>query len=210
MKGARKQQPPRELVEWLALTNDAWKPSYPFNEPAVRAAVVRSLFYEQRGLCVYCGRQLDMTDPGKSFHIEHFRPQHGPNKRPDLAVCHSNLFLSCGQEDQYGKKSPTCGTRKEDWFDEGKHIAPAYNNCTLRFRFLLSGSVTVAVDGDAAAEEMIFQLGLNHPELEKERKTTLALIDSGVLETKDFWNDAEGTAESFAHVVNQIEGNTIP
>lgn len=210
MKGARKQQSPRELVDWLALETDNWKPSYPFDDPAVRVAVVSSLFYEQRGLCVYCGRQLDMADPGKSFHIEHFRPQGGPNKRPDLAVLHSNLFLSCGQEDPNGKKSPTCGTRKGDWFDEREHVEPAYNDCTLRFRFLLSGGIKAEISGDAAAENMIAKLGLDHPELEKERKTTLELIDVGDLEVSDFWNATEGTAESFAHVVYQISGSTIP
>ena len=210
MKGARKQKPPKELIEWLALENDDWKPSYPFNTRVVRDAVEKSLFHEQRGLCVYCGRRLDMSDPGKSFHIEHFRPQHGPNKRPDLAVSYSNLFLSCGHKDKDGNTSPTCGTRKADWFDEGRHVAPAYNDCTLRFRFLLSGKITTVEVGDSAANEMILQLGLDHPELVRARKTTLALIDGGDLDVEDFWDEVEEVAQSFAHVAYQNSGSTIP
>ena len=52
MKGARKQKPPKELIECLALENGDWKPSYPFNTRVVRDAVEKSLFHGQRGLCV--------------------------------------------------------------------------------------------------------------------------------------------------------------
>ena len=210
MKGARKQEPPKKLVEWLAKENEEWKPEYPFNEREVKDAVIESLFREQRGLCVYCGRKLNISNPGNSFHIEHFRPQGGPKKRSDLAVCHLNIFLSCGHEDRDGKRSQTCGTQKADWFDEERHVTPVYNDCTLRFRFFLSGKIATAVVGDLAAEEMILRLGLNHPELIRERKTTLALVDGGDLEVEDFWNEDEKVAESFAHVVYQNSGNKIP
>ncbi len=210
MKGARKSQVPAELTSWLALANEDWQPSYPINEPSVRSAVINGLFVEQRGLCVYCGRGLNLSSPGKSFHIEHFRPQNGENGRPDLKVSHANLFLSCGQEDQNGKQAQTCGTRKGDWFDENNHVAPNYPDCTRRFRFLLNGRIEAVHPDDEAAREMIKQLQLDHPELIKDRETTLALLDADELELADFWDSGKQVAESFGHIAYQHSGKTLP
>tara|TARA_R110002124_G_scaffold65409_4_gene178882 strand:+ start:1666 stop:2298 length:633 start_codon:yes stop_codon:yes gene_type:complete len=210
VKGARKNEAPPELTTWLALANADWQPSYPFNEPAVRTAVVHSLFFEQRGLCVYCGRGLDLSSPGKSFHIEHFRPQHGANGRSDLEVSHTNLFLSCGQQDQDGNVAQTCGTRKGDWFDEINHVVPNYPDCTGRFKFMLSGHVEAAHADDAAARAMIKQLQLDHPELVKDRETTLALLDADKLDLADFWDVGKQVAESFGHIAYQHCGSSLP
>ena len=68
----------------------------------------------------------------------------------------------------------------------------------MRFRFLLSGKITTVEVGDSAANEMILQLGLDHPELVRARKTTLALIDGGDLDVEDFWDEVEEVAQSFA------------
>ena len=210
MNGARKNEAPVELTAWLALANKDWQPSYPFNDPSVRLAVVQTLFFEQRGLCVYCGRSLDLSAPGKSYHIEHFRPQNGANGRPDLEVSHTNLFLSCGQEDQNGNVAQTCGTRKGDWFDEINHVVPNYPDCIRRFKFLLSGRIEAAHDDDAAAREMIKQLQLDHPELIKDRETTLALLDANELNVADFWDAGKQAAESFGHIAYQHSDGTLP
>lgn len=42
MRGARKLDAPYEYLNWVGLSNECWKPSYPFNERSVREAVVRS------------------------------------------------------------------------------------------------------------------------------------------------------------------------
>ena len=39
-----------------------------------RGATERSLFAEQTGQCVYCGRKIAL-DRNQHYHIEHFRPQ---------------------------------------------------------------------------------------------------------------------------------------
>jgi len=210
LKGARKVEPPRELVEWMELDSDDWTPTYPFNERHVRDAVISALYIEQRGLCVYCGRLLDTSVPGKSYHIEHFRPRNGPNGRADLAVNHTNLFLSCGQLDETGRRSQTCGTRKDDWFDEESHVEPAYPMCTKRFSFLRSGHIKPREVGDVSAIQMIDLLGLDHPELIADRAATLALLDSDELSVEDFWDGENYRAESFGHVAFEHVGRVLP
>jgi uncharacterized protein (TIGR02646 family) len=194
MRGARKLDPPEEYLQWVALANEDWTPSYPINESSVRAAVIRVLNAAQSGLCVYCGRQLDMTRSGKTYHIEHFRPQHAYE---DLEVTFENLFISCGQESSDGKVSQTCGTYKDDWFDERYHVEPDYPECMQPFTFSLNGKIIAST---ASATKMVEILNLNHNELTVERQQLLKLIDLNELDISDFWDDVSNAAESYAHM----------
>lgn len=206
MRGSHAKTMPRSLKDWLALENADWSPSYPFPGD-IRQAVVEALHESQRGLCVYCGRKLDMRRLGQSYHIEHFRPQaHYLGLSTDFA----NLFLSCGQETHEGNLSETCGTAKGDGFDENCHVEPDYPACTDRFRFLLNGDVVPQTDGDKAAEAMIALLNLNHRELKKDREDLLDRIDGGSLDISDFVDAAGGPAQSYAHVACRHLGATIP
>lgn len=207
MKGSRKDDAPVELSNWLNMETDEWKPEYTGMPREVKQSIQNSMYKDQRGLCVYCGRRLNLDKPGKSFHIEHFRPQHD---YPEQDVCYENLFLSCGQEDPNGLPAPTCGTVKGGWFAEDKHVYPAYSDCTDRFRFLLTGDIVPAQDDDDAAKEMISRLKLDHPELKKERETVLFLIDGGEVTVNDYWDAATGTAEGYAHVAYQYQNGKIP
>ncbi len=206
MKGARKGAAPADYAEWLGKANEDWTPSYPF--PAdIKEKIVEALRREQRGLCVYCGCRLDLRRQGKTFHIEHFRPQHA---YPADAVAHSNLFLSCGQEDSEGNRSETCGTKKDRWFDEALVIEPEYFACTGRFRFKLNGTVEPIDAADDAAKEWIVRLNLNHRELAKERETLLAKLDENTLDLADLWDVESTEAESFAHVAYQYFRAVLP
>ena len=164
----------------------------------------------QRGLCVYCGQKLDLSSPGRSFHVEHFRPRW---LYEDLDTCFANLFLSCGQEEAGRNRSETCGTAKDRWFDEGLHIEPEYPACTDRFRFSLTGEILPDREGDGAAEQMIVTLNLNHPELKREREEIRYRMDGlggEALGFVDFVDAASGTSESYAHMVCQRLGVLIP
>lgn len=207
MKGARKSQPPREFTDWLNMQNADWKPSYPFNSSIVRQSVIDCLHEAQRGLCVYCGKELDMRLLGKSYHVEHFRPQHS---YPELSVSFDNIFLNCGQEDEQERPSKTCGTKKENWFDEAEHIFPDYPDCIQRFNFTLNGEVRPKDENDSSALTMISVLNLNHDELVKDRETVHLLIDSGELNCLDYWNEHSRTALSLAYVAYWKCGDTIP
>ncbi|MFD1197290.1 retron system putative HNH endonuclease [Brucella gallinifaecis] len=204
MKGARKGSPPEIYLEWVAKENEEWKPSYPFNENDVRKEVVNALHRAQRGLCVYCGQRLDMSRPGKTYHIEHFRPQ---GAYPHLSVDYGNLYLSCGQEGPTGGVSQTCGTQKGDWFDEATHIEPIYENCTQAFIFHLNGNLSGKCAGSTAIIEI---LNLNHPELNKDREQLIKLIDLGSLDASDFWDSSTGLCEGYAHVAFNRLGKIIP
>ncbi|MCO7737481.1 TIGR02646 family protein [Brucella intermedia] len=206
MKGSRKKGAPSELIDWLAGESEDWRPAYGDLDRVVRGALVRDLFNEQRGLCVYCGRRLDLSYPGHTFHIEHFRPR---ATYPALQVEYGNLFLSCGQRDANGDPSPTCGNVKADWFDESSHIEPIYSDCTSRFLFRLTGVVDPSVPGDSAAELMIDVLQLNHPELRKDRERILGYLDGEELELADFVRE-DGTANGYAHVAFQHCRQKIP
>lgn len=206
MRGCHAKATPLLLEDWLALESADWSPSYPFPRD-IRLAVVDSLHMAQRGLCVYCGRRLDMRQPGKSYHIEHFRPQ---VHCPGLSTALANLFLSCGQETSDGNVSETCGTAKGDGFDKDCHIEPDYPQCIWRFRFLLNGDVAPQEGDDMAAEEMITLLNLNHRELRKDREDLLARIDAGDLDISDFVNPVGGPAQGYAHVACRHVGEMIP
>ena len=207
MRGSHNKTPPQEFVAWLELESDDWKPSYPFDDKSVRSAVVQSLLEHQRGLCVYCGRLLDLSDAGKTFHIEHFRPQH---EYKELSVNFENLYLSCGQANQDGGRSQTCGTKKDRWFDEDRFIEPTYPACALSFYFNLNGSVEPVVTDERCASKMIEVLNPNHRELTREREEVLKLLDSGELDVSDFWDVEKGMAESLAHVAYQHSSVVIP
>ncbi len=205
MRGSHDKRTPPELVGWLTLENPNWQPSYPFPTD-IRRSVVDALREAQRGLCVYCGRQLHPNSPGR-FHIEHFRPR---SSYPDLSVELSNLFLSCGPELEAGTPSETCGHAKSDRFDEAGCIEPDYPACTYRFRFLLSGEVAPRSDDDAAAGTMIELLNLNHRELRKDRSDILDRIDGENLDFSDFVDPQTCEAQSYAHIVCERLGTVIP
>lgn len=206
MRGSHAKTAPRALTVWLARKSADWQPSYPF--PAdIRQPVVDGLMDAQRGLCVYCGRNLDMSHPGKSFHIEHFRPRSGyPNLETDFA----NLFLSCGPESDSGNPSQICGNAKAGRFDEAACIEPDYPACTNRFSFLLTGEIAPDAEDDAPAAAMIDLLNLNHPELRTDRRDFLYLLDKEELDLSDFLASAGGSAPRYAHMVYRRFGAVMP
>jgi len=204
MKGARKGSPPEIFLQWIAKKNDDWTPHYPFNESKVRQAVIAEIHNEQRGLCVYCGRKLDMSRPGKTFHIEHFRPQ---ETYPNHSVDYDNLYLSCGQEAPTGGHAQTCGTKKDSWFEEESHIAPTYAQCTQSFTFHLNGNLSGKCE---KSSKMVTVLNLNHRELTKDREELIKSIDAGALDASDFWDVATGMCEHYAHVAFNHLGLIIP
>lgn len=210
MRGSHEKCEPQVFSDWLALENPDWHPTYPSLDNEVRQSIVLALNAAQRGLCVYCGRKLDLAAPGKSFHIEHFRPR---SAYPNLDVSYANLYLSCGQENAQGNRSETCGTAKDGWFDESLHVEPDYPACTDRFRFSLTGEIAPLSDTDIAAQTMIDKLNLNHPELKRERGEIQDAMDGTedeALGYTDFIDPVHGTVESYAHMACQRLGRLIP
>ena len=159
MRGAAKGHEPPQLSAWKETQRGACiEPEYDDLQQPERRATERSLFAEQTGQCVYCGRRISL-DEKQRYHIEHFRPR---SKYPERQLDYVNLFLSCGPRAQHGVRH-TCGTYKAQWFDEHCHISPVPDSCVDRFRFRSSGRI--AGDGSPEADKMIEKLNLNHREL---------------------------------------------
>ena len=202
MRGSTKGDEPPELRDWKAeQRRNGIEPEYRNLQQPERGATEKSLFAEQTGQCVYCGRGISL-DRKQHYHIEHFRPR-SQRKYPELQLDYMNLFLSCGPEGDHGARN-TCGHHKGDWFEEGCHIPPVPEACAERFRFRSSGRI--AGDGSPEADKMITTL--NHPELVTERQVMIEALDHDLndgalpeLLVEDFLDtDPHGARPSFANV----------
>ena len=204
MRGSAKGREPEELCAWKKLQRDAGiEPEYRALQRPVRDAMLRGLFVEQTGQCVYCGRGISLNRLD-SYHVEHFRPQKREEYRA-LELEYTNLFLSCGPEAEHGPRE-TCGRKKGHWFDERCHIEPTPESCAERFQFRSSGDITG--DGTAEATKMIEVLNLNHRELATERQNLIETLDQQLNEgepeqdlLRDYLDtDHHGARPSFANV----------
>ena len=209
MRGSEKGAPPAAVVDWMALENEDWVPTFGILQNPEKAALVDALFREQAGCCVYCGRRLRRDEYGTRSHVDHFRPQTA-DKYPDLQLEHGNLFISCGPErDMMGTPAQTCGHVKKDWFDEDCHIDPGDYPCSRYFVFRSGGGIKG--DGSDAATCMIEKLNLNDNELVVERRTTFDEVEAEIAESGDmvatlsFWDerDADGRELGFAYAVRR-------
>jgi uncharacterized protein (TIGR02646 family) len=171
MRGSAKGCEPEELRVWkdLQLENGI-ELEYRALPRLERDSMVSSLYAEQTGQCVYCGRGISLARH-ESYHVEHFRPQW---KYRALQLDYENLFLSCDVEgDRRGRQ--TCGNHKENWFEEDCHIPPAPESCAERLRFRSSGDIVG--DHSVEAEKMIEVLNLNHRELVTSRQALIESLD---------------------------------
>ena len=202
MRGSAKGDEPPALSDWKAAQHrNGIEPEYRNLQQPERGATEKSLFAEQTGQCVYCGREISLNQ-NQRYHIEHFRPR---SKYPNLQIEYANLFLSCGPDSDRGARN-TCGHHKGDWFEEDCHIPPVPEVCAERFRFRSLGQVSG--DGSPEANKMIWTLNLNHHGLVKDRRDMIETLDdalnNGVLPEvliQDFlYVDAKGTRPSFANV----------
>lgn len=202
MRGSEKGDEPPELRDWKAeQRRNGIEPNYRDFQQPEKGATKQSLFAEQTGQCVYCGRGISL-ERTQHHHIEHFRPQ---PKYPDLQLDYANLLLSCGPDSDHGPRN-TCGHHKDDWFEEDCHIPPAPESCAERFRFRSSGRI--AGDGSPEADKMITTLNLNHPELVTERQVMIEALDLDLndgtppeLLVQSFLDtDSDGAGPSFANV----------
>ena len=206
MRGSEKGVAPESFSEWFKLEKKVLEPSYRSFQNPQKAELVDTLFREQAGCCVYCGRALKREEYGKTSHVDHFRPQ-AEDKYPHLQLCHDNLFVSCGPDTDIGP-SQTCGHVKGDWFDESNHIDPKDYPTVRYFRFRSSGKIDDA--GSDAARVMIDILKLNDPELVVDRRTLIdgveqALLDGSEQEALPFWNirDDNGYEPGLSYVVRR-------
>ena len=173
MRGSAKGEEPEVLLAWKAGQRAAClEPRYGDLSRDAREATKQALFVEQTGQCVYCGREIDLELRNRQ-HIEHFRPR---ARYPHYELTYRNLFLSCGPDQTHGGVQPTCGNKKEAWFDEDCHVEPTPEEaCQRRFAFTSGGRIQG--DGSLEAEKMIVVLNLNHRELVAEGSALIEHLD---------------------------------
>ena len=174
MRGSAKGNEPEALRSWKeGQLNAGQKPRYiDLRGAPEHQATKKALFAEQTGQCVYCSRGIDLEEHNR-HHIEHFRPQ---SRYPDKELAHENLFLSCGPRQSQGSaQQPTCGNRKDNWFDEDCHVEPSPEDACQRY-FVFASDGRVQGKGTAAAK-VIEVLYLNHSELRAERSTLIDYLD---------------------------------
>lgn len=88
MKHIVKQGEPEAFLDWKALANEDWMPTYDDLAGETKKTVKGALMEEQGYICCYCERRLTDGDS----HIEHFQPQSDPAVDP---LDFSNMLCSC-------------------------------------------------------------------------------------------------------------------
>jgi uncharacterized protein (TIGR02646 family) len=165
MKYIVKQQEPQALLDWKAMADENWQPTYDDLRGPVKQSVKQALMTEQGYICCYCERRLTDVDS----HIEHFRPQNDPLVDP---LDYTNLLCSC--QNRLDKGDPRhCGNLKNGWFDEQLLISPLSTDCAERFAFTGDGWIRPANPNDEAARVTIERLGLGIPKIRALREKAI-------------------------------------
>lgn len=207
MRGSAKGEEPEVLRAWKADQRGACiEPRYRDLSRDALEATRQALFVEQTGQCVYCGRGIKLEQHNER-HIEHFRPR---ARYPQRELTYRNLFLSCGPQQAHGGDQPTCGNKKNAWFDENCHVEPAPEEaCQRRFAFTSGG--WIQGDGSPEAEKMVAVLNLNHRELIADRSVLIEHLDGELNEGVSYCElittyldvSSNGARESYANVAVQ-------
>lgn len=184
MKYIPKGHEPANFSEWKAQANENWQPTWDALRGSEKSDVHQALLQEQGYICCYCGMRIDLN----ISHIEHFKPR---KHFPDLALDYSNFLSSCPGEGQDNAESilqnpdpkqpethilgEHCGHQKASWYDSALTVSPQDPNCADHFRYTGLGEILPTADLalNAAAQETIKRLRLDHPKLEASRRSAL-------------------------------------
>ncbi len=202
MKYIVKNSEPQEFIDWKALVNENWQPTYKDLTSQLKNTLFNSLKEEQGYLCCYCERKLQNDENGnKYYHIEHLRPQ---SKFPQLQLDYENLLCSC-QCNQKNEDNQ-CGMSKENWFSEDM-ITPLQEDCESKFTYTEFGKIKSADENNSAIEKTINQLNLNSKKLTQLRSE---LIDTFYFWDKDCTEELTETERSklvINHLVEKENNN---
>jgi uncharacterized protein (TIGR02646 family) len=168
MRQINKSAEPAELTQWKAQNRALPNYCYSSLQADHRLAIRTALVNEQRGLCAYTGRRIDVA----GCHIEHLRPQAHCGQGED--VDYRNLVA--GVPAPNTPRLPYGAHQKGAWptiADEHLFVSPLSGGCAARFSFRLNGEIEAANVVDAAAVETIARLGLNAAALVQLRKAAI-------------------------------------
>jgi len=177
MKHVAPNQPPTELIRWVAQCRNAsievdydtvGQVEIDGEKRDVKAAIKRQRLIDQGYICPYTLVRVDEL----SCHIEHIKPRSlsKQERRPDETLDYGNL-IACFPANG-GDKSYGCGAPLR----ENKPLAfsPRDFQCEVRVRYKSTGQVEAA-NGDAKIQEMLDKtLGLNSNWIRDKRCAALA------------------------------------
>ncbi len=174
MKHILKGEEPEELVDWKALPNEDWQPTYADLQSPEKQAVKKSLMAEQGYICCYCERRLLDVDS----HIEHLQPQ------SDDAVDsldYGNMLCSCQKQIKQGEPRH-CGNLKSN---HSISITPLDADCEKQFAYTHDGEIQAEPTGNVSAQQTIKILGLGIPKLNAMRRMVVEPFLDPELDTDD-------------------------
>jgi len=174
MKFIAKGLAPNSFLEWKALGNEYWAPSYKELCNPQKADVLAALREEQDGVCCYCERKLEIEN--SDFHIEHLNPQSaGAGDELDF----NNFLCSCLRRTAKGDPLH-CGMIKGERVIP---ITPLQRDCAENFDFTADGKI---IGKNRNAQETIKCLALDIPKLNKLREAVLTTFIDPELSDVEF------------------------
>lgn len=140
-------------------------------------ALKDQMFYEQGGICCYCGRRLEYPNHPQ-YIVEHVKPKEADRT---LAGEYKNLLLSCRPSDEEEKLRKDAPKReRNDFFhcDRAKGstmitYSPLQTDCDTHFFYDEFGDVDVATATDAAAVKDLATLNLKCQWLKTRRRAAI-------------------------------------
>ena len=175
MKHIVKAEEPEELVNWKALANEDWQPTYADLQNPEKQIVKKSLMAEQGYICCYCERRLLDDDS----HIEHLQPQSDNSVDP---LDYGNMLCSCQNQIKQGDPRH-CGNLKSN---HPISITPLDANCESHFVYTHDGEIQPEPPDNGPAQQTIEILGLDIPKLNAARRMVIEPFLDPELNTDDF------------------------
>ena len=117
-----------------------------------RSELTKFLLKEQKGICAYCCGRIK----NGNVHNEHIEPRHPGTFTSKRSLDYTNLVASCNT-------LRTCGTKKENDYDETRFVSPLNPDCEDKFTYYPNGTI----EGDSYTIDL---LNLNDYELREARK----------------------------------------
>lgn len=169
MREIKESPEPTELTQWRENTPGIGYRDFPSGlYQLVKAALIK----DQRGLCAYTGIGIASRNAGERSHIEHLLPQDHCTSGEDLAYAN---MVACYPAPG-AAYVPYGAVRKGNWPSPAEFhlfVSPRSSGCEERFSFNLQGKVSAARPDDAAANETIRRLGLDHTTLTAMRREAI-------------------------------------
>lgn len=197
MRWIQKGAEPAALVEYKALANADWKPTY---DGLDKGPVRRALIREQGGLCCYCGGPIG--ERPDDCHIEHFVAQSADES---LRLEYSNMLASCQGTDGRSRVSEHCGQARGT---KPVPVSPLSPCCGGFFTWGSDGSVRSSAEAlkHADAETTIQSLRLDTRRLKAAREAAIA----GALWGLDELSPEDWRVEARRYEAPGAEGRLVP